>query len=112
MRHPTVARQQAHQLYALVDVALKLSNPYTLCVAERHQITLDGCTMSKAGGWFLLAAENWYFTGNRPVREKPNPNFAALPPKGDLVGKRVKHFWSKMGRCAVPAPAIAECRCG
>lgn len=44
-------------------------------------------------------AENWYFTGIRPAKEKPNPNFAALPAKGELVGRRVKHFWSKMGRC-------------
>ena len=69
--------------------------------AERHQIKLDGRTVAKSEGWISLAAENWYFTSARPAKEKPNPNFAALPPKAELVGKRVKHFWSKMGRCVI-----------
>ena len=68
---------------------------------ESHNIRWEGRSSGKRSEDTLrLAAEHWYLEGPRPPKEKPNPHFAALPPKGELVGRRIKHFWPKMGRCA------------
>jgi hypothetical protein len=67
--------------------------------AESHNIRWEGRSSGKRSEEALrLAGEHWYLEGSRPPKEKPNPHFAALPTKGELVGRRIKHFWPKMGR--------------
>ena len=73
-----------------------------LAFAGSHHIRWDARSAGgkRAEAWLRLGAEHWYLDGPRPPKEKPNPHFAALPPKAGLVGMRIKHYWPKMGRQA------------
>ena len=81
--------------------------------AETHHIRWDARSAGgkRAEEWLRLGAEHWYLEGPRPPKEKPNPNFAVLPQKAELVGRRIKHFWPKMGRWAAVADRLVRRLC-
>jgi hypothetical protein len=65
--------------------------------AGKHRVAYDG---QQGGGdaWLALAGARFQWLGGPRAGQAPNPTFAALPPKDELVGARVKVFWPGMGR--------------
>ena len=93
-------------------ISLTADFEYAGC-AETHHIRWDARSAGgkRAEEWLRLGAEHWYLEGPRPPKEKPNPHFAVLPSKADLVGRRIKHFWPKMGRWAAAAGCLLRRLC-
>ena len=65
--------------------------------AGKHRVAYDG---QQGGGdaWLALAGARFQWLGGPRAGQGPNPTFAALPAKEELVGARVKVFWPGMGR--------------